>query len=160
MDLPATMHVPTEFATRVTLWQNGHFEALLARLEAQAALRRAPRRKGKKLVEKEREGTQRRGRRQCAEGAYRKAVTTCSSEASPLPPLPGTSSMLRNPLVTPSTSQGSLLWDSQLRDVLVATVTPSWVPRPQNLCQVAPSPLRIGPGSLVSTRTPRGSFGP
>ena len=63
------------------MWQNGQYTELLTRIEAQAVLGRAPRRQSQaKRTEADRAAKKRRGRKQCAEGAYRKAVQGCSGD--------------------------------------------------------------------------------
>ena len=81
LDPPPGKHIPTELEERVVLWQQGQYEELLCRAEAQAALRRTP---PKRNIQKKAEAVlaskKRRAKRLCGEGAYRKAVQTMTGE--------------------------------------------------------------------------------
>ncbi|CAK0886405.1 unnamed protein product [Prorocentrum cordatum] len=75
------MHVETEIAVRTRMWEAKQFEALLSRLEAQRIL--GPRgRRGRRSRRRDdaAEDKKRRSRKQTAEGAYRKAINTMTSE--------------------------------------------------------------------------------
>ena len=75
--IPNGAHVPKEVASRLGLWQEGHFETLLRRVEMQVAQKKGGKGKRKrKGAEQDAEAAARNQSilKMISEGAYRKAA--------------------------------------------------------------------------------------
>ena len=76
---PRGVHVEREFATRLRMWDEGQYQALLERIEWQRIqLRSSPR--------KRQGGPRRRALQLAKHGAYRKAVTAVTTSVADLTP--------------------------------------------------------------------------
>ena len=74
-------HRDTELAVRLSMWERGAFVGLLARCEMQLISRRSSQAQRRRAVPNhEKQAKRRKAKQQVAEGAYRKALTSLTSE--------------------------------------------------------------------------------
>lgn len=82
-EAPQGVYGPKELGDRFDLWASGSYEALLVRAEAQALLRQgASRRLTARQRNAQAQAKRRRAKKLMAEGAYRKAVASLSSDVA------------------------------------------------------------------------------
>ena len=86
-ECPQGAYAPKELAERFALWEASEYGQLLARAEAQTLLRSSERQRNTaKRQNAERQTRRRRAKKFVAEGAYRKAVGTLTTDVSTLTP--------------------------------------------------------------------------